>query len=956
MTPQVSHTRYQAAWLDDFDRHDLPSATDGLIHVEDYNPIGRPPEEVAVLNRARTYEAHSVFFEAGRNGRAPTPQAFLYVSNDGSDNERFAQLHKRLWSWGGVPLLYRKVPGQIQLFRCAHDPDFVSDHGVPVCSPFRILDVGVRVTNLEAWWNAEQIRNGTLWDDPRTCRLMLSSKRAAHRNLVEAVRALYNKVTAEGLLTHDLRRRLLILTILIAYLEERGVFPQHFFTEFYPNAIRFFHILSDAEALILLLKTLEKRFNGNIFSLTNDETIALRNSEQLGDFARLVEGYEEPNGQISFWRLYSFKDLPIELISNIYQLFVNDKKTSVYTPPTLVRLILEEALPWQRMDRLIAQDEVILDPACGSGVFLVEAYRRLVLHWRSRNSWAKPSIGDLRILLDHVCGFDVEEAAVELAGFSLCLALCDSLEPADIRASVSLFPRLADVTLHHTCFFAAKERIPTEKSIGVIIGNPPFQSKLTTPAAHRSYEEYTAKQGHLADKQLAYLFLHDAMGILSSGGLLCMIQPSGFLYNQHVNEFRRNFFTSWSVPEILDFVSVRGLFRKGQADPKILVVLALSKKPESTSTTLHAVFRRSGRATAEQGFDVDYYDLHWVQNQFLSANSDLWRSHLFGGGRFFEFINRLREIRTLGDYAKEKGWDAGEGYIAGQRGVSRPAEHLVGKHLLPTEALGPHGLDASAISQVPNQDIENPRTDRRFTPPMLLVKEHENLYHAIWKEHYLTYKHKIVGFTAPASDLSDLLDVERWLTKHSRPLQAYTAGISLQLLSQRATAIGSADIKAIPFPKDMSLHVSENEQILIDDVVDFSREYIRRGSDAKISQLTSRKELDAFVRTFSTQINTVYLDCPIQPLEGYRWPGAICQPFVFGDGAVDWSGADQLRGRLDSLLLEFFGRSLTVTRIARIYDGKFVFLLKPDRLRFWLRSIALRDADDVRADLRSQGF
>jgi hypothetical protein len=76
----------------------------------------------------------------------------------------------------------------------------------------------------------------------------------------------------------------------------------------------------------------------------------------------------------------------------------------------------------------------------------------------------------------------------------------------------------------------------------------------------------------------------------------------------------------------------------------------------------------------------------------------------------------------------------------------------------------------------------------------------------------------------------------------------------------------------------------------------------------------------------------------------------------FGDGTVDWSGADELRAKLDALLQERLGSSLTITRITRLYDQGFLFLLKPDRHRFWTRSIALRDADDVLADFRIQGF
>jgi hypothetical protein len=167
-------------WLVHLSRTDVPQLIDGLVIVDGYNPTGRPPEEVATIEKARSYRAHSVFFEAERNGRAPVAQAFIFISTDGGDDEDFAGLHKRLWSWGGVPLLYRRTPGQIQLFRCAHDPDFISPTGEQICKPFRFLDIGSRIAATEAWWDAERIRNGTLWDDPDACKLMLSAQKAAH--------------------------------------------------------------------------------------------------------------------------------------------------------------------------------------------------------------------------------------------------------------------------------------------------------------------------------------------------------------------------------------------------------------------------------------------------------------------------------------------------------------------------------------------------------------------------------------------------------------------------------------------------------------------------------------------------------------------------------------------------------------------------------------------------------
>jgi hypothetical protein len=340
---------------------------DGLILVQGYRPDGRPPEEASMVEKARSYGAHSVFFEAGRNGRAPIAQAFIFISEDEGDDAAFAELHKRLWSWGGVPLVYRKLRGLVQLFRCAHKADFITASGDLVCKPIKTLRVATNIS-ADPWWDETRLRNGTLWDDPEVCRLMLSASKSAHRRLVDAVKDLHKDVLEEKLLDPAIARRLLILSLLIAYLEERGVLLPDFFARFLPGAHRFFEVLANGEALVEMLAALEDRFNGHVFSLKQGERDFLKTSQQLARFATLIEAHEEAGGQLTLWQLYSFKDLPVELISHIYQLFVKDVNSSVYTPPSLVRLILEEALSWERLDRLIARGDVILDPACGSGV------------------------------------------------------------------------------------------------------------------------------------------------------------------------------------------------------------------------------------------------------------------------------------------------------------------------------------------------------------------------------------------------------------------------------------------------------------------------------------------------------------------------------------------------------------------------------------------------------------
>ena len=196
---------------------------------------------------------------------------------------------------------------------------------------------------------------------------------------------------------------------------------------------------------------------------------------------------------------------------------------------------------------------------------------------------------------------------------------------------MKLFPPLKENTIHTGCFFEAREKQTVKERVGVIVGNPPFASKLDTNGAQRAYERYQQEHGALPDKQIAYLFLHESMEMLAPGGVLSMLQQYNFLYNQQSLEFRRKFIERWDVREILDFISVRGLFKKAGADTKVVVVVAEAQTPPPERQILHATFRRSGRADAEQGFDIDYYDMHWLPRELALGNDSVWRCDLAGG-------------------------------------------------------------------------------------------------------------------------------------------------------------------------------------------------------------------------------------------------------------------------------------------------------------------------------------
>ena len=107
----------RSQWLFDLTATAEARMVDGLVPVYGYQDAVLTPEQTVVVEKAQTYGAQYVFFEAGRNGRPPVAQAFVFVSDGSTNNDAFAEVHKRLWSWGGVPLAYRKTPGLVQLFR-----------------------------------------------------------------------------------------------------------------------------------------------------------------------------------------------------------------------------------------------------------------------------------------------------------------------------------------------------------------------------------------------------------------------------------------------------------------------------------------------------------------------------------------------------------------------------------------------------------------------------------------------------------------------------------------------------------------------------------------------------------------------------------------------------------------------------------------------------------------------
>jgi hypothetical protein len=59
---------------------------------------------------------------------------------------------------------------------------------------------------------------------------------------------------------------------------------------------------------------------------------------------------------------------------------------------------------------------------------------------------------------------------------------------------------------------------------------------------------------------------------------------------------------------------------------------------------------------------------------------------------------------------------------------------------------------------------------------------------------------------------------------------------------------------------------------------------------------------------------------------------------------------------LQELVFAKHGDALRTVRILRFYEGNTIIMVKPDRLRYWIPSTAIRDADESLVDLQGQGY
>ena len=437
-------------------------------------------------------------------------------------------------------------------------------------------------------------------------------------------------------------------------------------------------------ALYKLFERLAQDFNGDLFADNlNSESKWIVN-KHLDVLSAFFHGTSVKTGQKSFWP-YDFGQIPVETISAIYERFLKDNhknQGAFYTPRFLAEIVLDVAL--DKMEDLVGK--TFLDPACGSGIFLVGLFNRLAQHWKAANPRARNNTiaRELMALIQgSLFGVDVNPTACRIAAFSLYLAYLDHLTPRDIQelqAKGRALPRLVSDDSNQrniTCadFFEVSDRIPT--SVSLVIGNPPWGS---IAGSESMAGQWCVENGiELPDKQIASAFISKAANHVEEKGFVTFVLPAGVLFNRSDKaiEFQKKWVANNTLECVLNLADYQRFLFEVAGYPAI-VARYQPTKPQ-TKAKSHSIEYWSPKSdwsvTQAEVIRIASEDRTRLALNALLSNLEsddapqIWKTHYWATPRDRRLLDRLSDLPRLRDRVRqtreknsEKPWIIAQGF------------------------------------------------------------------------------------------------------------------------------------------------------------------------------------------------------------------------------------------------------------------------------------------------------
>jgi len=526
------------------------------------------------------------------------------------------------------------------------------------------------------------------------------------------------------------------------YLLERGVIGKKQLNAVgAPLATKLHHVLRaipnkrDAVTVLFkLFRLLDGDFNGSMFGGSFTEEQSSLRSRHIDVLIRLLAGYDFVKKQsVLDFDFYDFRLVPIELISAIYEDFISagegetetpknegESKSvrrragAYYTPLRLAELVVDIAT--ENWDTLL--DKRCLDPACGSGVFLVILFQRMVAEWSLKNPSADNvtrAIELRRLLTTNLQGVDSDPTACMVACFSLYLAFLDQLQPPDIWKLKEALEKLGDEKVLPPLLVDRSEapsRCPvvlTKNFFGpevdaagkfqLVIGNPPWLGRNQSTGSDGKSPDTAMRDWLFDEKRNPYLpntpkseretrlfpeqqsaiaFMWKVPLHLATNGHACLLLPSRVILSNSTDKFQAAWFSEFTVEAVWQFADYRFILFPEAKCPAIVLKYKATKPdtrtadiPYFTPKVEHLDPRRASIVVSAQEMKVLP-----VTDLLTAAAEDraymFWKMPFWGTDRDRRLLDRLRRMPPLSDVAGETGetdsqgrkkrWSKGQGF------------------------------------------------------------------------------------------------------------------------------------------------------------------------------------------------------------------------------------------------------------------------------------------------------
>jgi len=682
----------------------------------------------AVLSDDRVGLQAEAVFSAQR-----VPTAIFKDAGDQAPSDlQIAHWHEAAWNVGVAPLLWIITPTDVRLYDCYASPAKESPQQIAT-EPLEVFSLQAedRLRSLDAMCGRYATETGAFWSS--TIGMRIDRRHRVDRQLLDEINALEGRLTSlplangqslrdgveETLASRDFAQRLIGRCIFTSYLVDRGI-AQPFLPKELPADVA--GMFATIDSAFHLFQWLRSTFNGDLFPMDDPgaehQRLSDAHLELLRDF---VEGRSLLSGQGRLFR-FRFDAIPVDLVSSIYQQFARSSAAEDahtqglhYTPVELVHLTLDpvfEALP---------ADARVIDPTCGSGAFLVEAFRRLVWRRAQGKTASRHVVRD--VLYKQLYGIDINKSALGIAAFSLYLAALE-LDEEPVQDIQDLkFHRLIGVTLFEAD--TVNDELPsliTQQSFEAVVGNPPwtFVKKAAASRKRKTGDVQSSHPRRSPDQE----FLWVASRLAGESGRIGMIMKASpfFSKDSHAIQSREALLSALHPAALVNLSALRkeGLFPDASG-PALLFFgrCALADRPDRLlvgSIPWTPDFRRNGV------FHVGPGELKSVPLSRVLRTPAMLKATAFGTVRDGWLIEKLEStFPTLDQLLCENELNArGQGIQVKGGDLNQPPDHYYRLDLVTPDTYTPLRPNVHALEGFTHKWLHRPRNAAIFEGPLLL--------------------------------------------------------------------------------------------------------------------------------------------------------------------------------------------------------------------------------------------